>query len=506
MLEWMVGLSSVFSLAHHLKVRDGRGWLLLHSGLLLGLGLGLWLRFPWTGYVLGGLWLTLAALPTFGVRRAVELVSKRRLAEAARWARLSSWLHPLDGLPAQARFVRATERAQAGDLSTALELLHALHTEPRFAELARVTQWQLQGDWTRIVDHVDAQPVGTRDIRLAAIYLHALGETGDVSGMLLLFARLPLALTSDPLLRAKVAAYAGQSELLNSVVTQAQPGVPAALHTYLRAVSLQVAGSRQAARELLDELQHSKAIGNFALRRLRRPLEPLDPTALSPQANRALERLEREVRWEQHHPPAKPRRPLTTWALMTCLVAVFLVSARGGSTNVENLYRMGALRLPLESPHERWRIVTAGFLHYGATHLALNLFALWLLGRAVEQWWGRASVLISFFAGSIGAFWLAAVTSDTSSGGVHVLLGASAGVFGLVGALLAFDLVGVLFKRTQLVNSRLIVLLFLLLAQALFDFFTPIVSSLLHFAGAGFGALAALPLAIWRWRSVHRAS
>lgn len=79
-----------------------------------------------------------------------------------------------------------------------------------------------------------------------------------------------------------------------------------------------------------------------------------------------------------------------------------------------------------------WQVVTSGFTHLDVWHLALNCFGLWILGPPVEHVLGRtrflALYLTSVVAGSAAVLWLSEPYSAT--------LGASGGVFGLMGALL----------------------------------------------------------------------
>lgn len=498
-LKWMVGLSSVFALVTTFgEARRGRwGLVLVLAALLALLAGGVLLQLPGTGYVMALLWLAFAGTPMFAARRQLELLERGQLAGAASWAALAARLHPFDGLPAQARLLKARALTLNGELDAANELLTSLRGGP-LGELAEIERLRLGGEWASIVRRVDAKPVGSRDLSLAPAYLQALGETGDAERMLALFGKLPRALTRQPALSSMVAAYAGRFDLVE-LMGGTHARVPTHPLGYLLGVAKQASGDRLAAEPLLEAVQQEPAWQRHALKRLRRPLAPVDHAELSAEARAALDELEHQVHWERAHPPRQPRRPVATWALMLILLVVFLVSAqRGGSMDVENLVEMGALMLPLERPGH-WRVLTAGFLHYGATHLALNLLALWVLGRAVEQWWGRWSLIVCFLAGNVGAFWTAAMAMEATPDRVPVLLGASAGVFGLVGALLIFDVMGFFYGRIRLFNRRVLVLSFLLVAQLIFDSFTPIVSSLLHFAGAGFGGLAALPLAWWHW-------
>ena len=62
---------------------------------------------------------------------------------------------------------------------------------------------------------------------------------------------------------------------------------------------------------------------------------------------------------------------------------------------------------PAVADGEGWRIVTAGFLHAGFLHIALNMFALFILGTLLEPGIGTPRFLgvyfVSLLAGSFGA-------------------------------------------------------------------------------------------------------
>jgi membrane associated rhomboid family serine protease len=79
---------------------------------------------------------------------------------------------------------------------------------------------------------------------------------------------------------------------------------------------------------------------------------------------------------------------------------------------------------------EPWRIVTSAFAHGGIVHIMFNGYSLWVLGNAVERIVGSAKFAVIFTA-SIVAGCLAVVVMNPDS----VVIGASAGVFGLFAAL-----------------------------------------------------------------------
>jgi membrane associated rhomboid family serine protease len=83
---------------------------------------------------------------------------------------------------------------------------------------------------------------------------------------------------------------------------------------------------------------------------------------------------------------------------------------------------------------EWWRLLTSAFLHYGPIHLATNMWALWILGNALEARLGSARFvllyIVSGLAGSAGAL-IATPNSPT--------VGASGAIFGILGAGLVME-------------------------------------------------------------------
>jgi rhomboid protease GluP len=86
--------------------------------------------------------------------------------------------------------------------------------------------------------------------------------------------------------------------------------------------------------------------------------------------------------------------------------------------------------------HEWWRLVTAGFLHGGLLHIGMNSWVLYDLGAQVEQFFGTPRFLVLYFAGTVGGFWLSLELNPQA-----LSIGASAGLTGLIGAMIAFGVV-----------------------------------------------------------------
>jgi rhomboid protease GluP len=78
-----------------------------------------------------------------------------------------------------------------------------------------------------------------------------------------------------------------------------------------------------------------------------------------------------------------------------------------------------------------WRLVTAGFLHGDVLHILMNSWVLFDLGAQVEEVYGPSRMLAIYFLSSVAGFYASAVWSPAVS------VGASAALFGLIGAMIA---------------------------------------------------------------------
>ncbi len=79
-----------------------------------------------------------------------------------------------------------------------------------------------------------------------------------------------------------------------------------------------------------------------------------------------------------------------------------------------------------------WQLATYIFLHGGFTHILFNLFALWMFGRELENFWGSRKFLFYFFFCGIGAGICTVVFSPYQ---FIPVIGASGAIYGI---LLAF--------------------------------------------------------------------
>lgn len=68
--------------------------------------------------------------------------------------------------------------------------------------------------------------------------------------------------------------------------------------------------------------------------------------------------------------------------------------------NIENLFALHTVQSPLFKPHQ---LVTYMFLHGNFTHILYNMFALWMFGAVLENYWGPKRFLIFYTVCGIGA-------------------------------------------------------------------------------------------------------
>lgn len=131
---------------------------------------------------------------------------------------------------------------------------------------------------------------------------------------------------------------------------------------------------------------------------------------------------------------AQQAAPLVTYILMALNIGVFLVTAAQSRSIMANesasqLFLEWALFPPAVADGQWVRVIGSGFLHFGIIHLAVNMFALYIIGRDTEMILGRARYtsvyLVSLLGGSA-----AVMALQTSA----VTAGASGAVFGLMGA------------------------------------------------------------------------
>jgi membrane associated rhomboid family serine protease len=118
--------------------------------------------------------------------------------------------------------------------------------------------------------------------------------------------------------------------------------------------------------------------------------------------------------------------------LLIATIAAFMLQLGSGGGMIS-----GLALWPLQANFMPWQLLTYAFLHGSITHLAVNMYALWLFGRELENLMGYKAFLQLYFASVLSAA-LLQLLATSYSGAVYPTVGASGGVFGLLLAYAVF--------------------------------------------------------------------
>ena len=142
-----------------------------------------------------------------------------------------------------------------------------------------------------------------------------------------------------------------------------------------------------------------------------------------------------------------PRANITSIVILTINVAFFLAEIVANAqlthtslfdafSNVNStvMILFGAKYAPFVSRGEWWRLITAGFLHGGIIHLAMNSYTLFILVTEVEQFYGTSRLIVAYILSTFTGFLFSLMFMPRS-----LSLGASAAAFGLIGIMLAMS-------------------------------------------------------------------
>jgi len=178
-------------------------------------------------------------------------------------------------------------------------------------------------------------------------------------------------------------------------------------------------------------------------------------------------------------------------ALIIVNVAAFVLELlAGGSTNPVTLHRLGELDTnSVIFRHQYWRLLAALFLHYGPIHIFFNLFALLLLGPALERQIGGVLFAVCYLVSGIGSSIVVVLLTKLRLLEPVQLVGASGCVMGVVGTWTGFLL---RHRHAPLARQRLRNIFVIVLLQLAFDLVTPRVSMSAHLGGLLSGFLLGL--------------
>jgi rhomboid protease GluP len=134
-----------------------------------------------------------------------------------------------------------------------------------------------------------------------------------------------------------------------------------------------------------------------------------------------------------------------------------------------------------------WTVLSAGWLHAGVLHIAMNMYWVWQMGPAISELFGPARTVIIYTVGGVAGFTLSSLAGQfmpplpiLHAGGLTV--GASAPVFGLIGALYHYGRRGSESIRQMAVS--------IMIQAAIFGLLVPRIDNYAHLGGFAGGYFA----------------
>jgi len=189
---WFVVLSCLSGLVVALsRIRSvGRGWIVLYLGIVVICVAGWFWNKDVLIFTAAAMWILFVLLPGLIGQIYHRKLLQQRYESAYRLARIIGWLHPVDGWREQAKIVRAHEFAQRGELDSAKELLERVQEGRSAINIAAVAGlYRITNQWEELLAWHERHPkVVERHPQLLPGLLRAHGETGDVRGMVEVYA------------------------------------------------------------------------------------------------------------------------------------------------------------------------------------------------------------------------------------------------------------------------------------------------------------------------------
>lgn len=166
----------------------------------------------------------------------------------------------------------------------------------------------------------------------------------------------------------------------------------------------------------------------------------------------------------------------------TVIVSLTALLSSEGSVLLETLW----LDKAKVAAGEYWRLFTVTLLHGSLIHLALNMYALWIIGPIVERWYGPIRFMLFYLACAAGGSVASFIASDVPA------VGASGAIFGLFGLLLVSSrLHNPVDRQSRMLVSQLGMLIII---NIVFGFVIPNIDNAAHIGGLVTGAFLGLVL------------
>ena len=192
-----------------------------------------------------------------------------------------------------------------------------------------------------------------------------------------------------------------------------------------------------------------------------------------------------------------PKKPIVTYTLIFINILVFMAMYLfgNGSEDSLTLLNFGANYRPLILEfNQYYRLITSSFLHIGILHLLFNMYALYIIGAQIENFYGKVKYLIIYLGSAIFGSLLSICFHDGISAG------ASGAIFGLLGAMLYFGYHYRLYLGNVL-QSQIIPIIIL---NLFLGFITPGIDNACHVGGLISGIFLAMACGINKDRKMEK--
>ena len=197
----------------------------------------------------------------------------------------------------------------------------------------------------------------------------------------------------------------------------------------------------------------------------------------------------------------RDRVAYTTYTLIGLNLLIYALEIKlGGSENFLALEQLGALIPERVLAGEWWRLIGANFLHYGSFHLASNMLSLFVVGRLIELSLGAKYYLTIYLMSGIGSMLTFTLFAFRLGLDNAFLVGASAAIMGLIGAILAIALqIWLKNRKSVTAKRRLQQIILIVIIQFIFDNIVPQISFHAHLFGFIIGFIISSALVFFKF-------
>ncbi len=176
--------------------------------------------------------------------------------------------------------------------------------------------------------------------------------------------------------------------------------------------------------------------------------------------------------------------------ILVNIVYFLFIESIGSTLDTELMIRCGASYSDyIYNNGEYYRLVTSMFMHFGISHIANNMFILFLIGDNLERAMGRWKYFILYMIGGVGSSFVSSymgLDADIQKVGA----GASGAIFAVMGALIYVLLVNK-GRLEDLTANRMI---FMVLIMLYYGFTSQGVDNVAHVSGMIIGFIFAIIL------------